>query len=85
MSNEKEKDKKGKDRFLSPSFRKGVVKDKKEEEDDGEFKINLIAAENDDDGEESKSKIKKIHITVGVLSAIQFQMIAELMQFLEVE
>ena len=55
MSNEKEKDKKSKDRFLSPSFRNGVVKDKKEEEDDGEFKINLIAAENDDDGEESKS------------------------------
>ena len=55
MSNEKEKDKKSKDRFLSPSFRKGVVKEKKEDEDDGEFKINLIAAENDDDGEESKS------------------------------
>ena len=61
MSNEKEKDKKGKDRFLSPSFRKGVVKDKKEEEDDGEFKINLIAAENDDDGEESKSPSPNKH------------------------
>ena len=58
MSNEKEKDKKSKDRFLSPSFRKGVVKDKKEEEDDGEFKINLIAAEDDDDESKSPSPNK---------------------------
>ena len=29
MNNEKEKDKKNKGRFLSPSFRKGVVKEKK--------------------------------------------------------
>ena len=49
-----EKDKKNKGRFLSPSFRKGAVKDKKEDEDDGEFKIDLISAENDD-GDESKS------------------------------
>ena len=61
MSNEKEKDKKNKDRFLSPSFRKGVVKEKKEEEDDGEFKINLIAAGNDDDGDESKSPSPNKH------------------------
>ena len=60
MSNEKEKDKKSKDRFLSPSFRKGVVKEKKEEEDDGEFKINLIAA-GDDDGDESKSPSPNKH------------------------
>ena len=51
---ESEKDKKNKGRFLSPSFRKGAVKDKKEEEDDGGFKINLMAAGNDDD-DESKS------------------------------
>ena len=49
---DKDKDKKNKVRYLSPSFRKGVVKDKKEEEDDGEFKINLISAENDEDDEE---------------------------------
>ena len=60
MSNEKEKDKKSKDRFLSPSFRKGVVKEKKEEEDDGEFKINLIAA-GDDNGDESKSPSPNKH------------------------
>ena len=38
---EKDKDKKNKGRFLSPSFRKGAVKEKKEEEDDGDFKIDL--------------------------------------------
>jgi len=40
----KDKEKSNKGRYLSPSFRKGVVKDKKEEkdEDDGDFKINLI-------------------------------------------
>ena len=53
---DKDKDKKNKARYLSPSFRKGVVKDKKdEEEDEGEFKINLISAQNDDEDEESKS------------------------------
>ena len=40
---DKEKDKKNKQRYLSPSFRKGAVKEKKEEEDDGDFKINLIS------------------------------------------
>ena len=63
MSNEKEKekDKKTKGRFLSPSFRKGAVKDKKEEEDNGEFKIDLISAENEDDGDESKSPSPSKH------------------------
>ena len=48
----KDKEKKNKTRFLSPSFRKGVVKEKKQEEDDGEFKINLINADIEDDNEE---------------------------------
>ena len=57
---EKDKDKKNKARFLSPSFRKGVVKEKKDkEEDDGEFKINLINAEDDNEEEEPKSPKKK--------------------------
>ena len=50
----KDKEKKSKARFLSPSFRKGVVKEKKEEEDDGEFKINLINADVEDDNEEAE-------------------------------
>ena len=49
----KDKEKKSKARFLSPSFRKGVVKEKKEE-DDGEFKINLINADVEDDNEEAE-------------------------------
>ena len=49
----KDKEKKNKTRFLSPSFRKGVVKEKKEE-DDGEFKINLINADVEDDNEEAE-------------------------------
>ena len=49
----KDKEKKNKTRFLSPSFRKGVVKEKKEE-DDGEFKINLINADIEDDNEEAE-------------------------------
>ena len=53
---DKEKDKKSKTRFLSPSFRKGVVKEKKEEEEEGEFKINLINAEMDDEEEKEESK-----------------------------
>ena len=62
---EKDKDKKNKGRYLSPSFRKGVVKEKKEDDDDGGFKINLISAEPDDDEPRSpspqkhKRKIKK--------------------------
>ena len=51
---DKEKDKKG--RYLSPSFRKGVVKDKKEDDDEGDFKINLIKADDDDDDEKDNSK-----------------------------
>ena len=58
---EKDKDKKNKGRFLSPSFRKGAVKEKKEEEDDGDFKIDLIAAENDEDDEEPKSPSPNKH------------------------
>ena len=52
---DKEKESKKKQRYLSPSFRKGgIVKDTKEEDsDDGDFKINLIEAE--DEEEESKS------------------------------
>ena len=60
MKKDKEKDKKHKDRYLSPSFRKGGVKEKKEE-DDGGFKINLIAAENDDDDEDTKSPSPNKH------------------------
>ena len=58
---EKDKDKKNKGRFLSPSFRKGAVKEKKVEEDDGEFKINLFSAENDEDDDESKSPSPNKH------------------------
>ena len=52
----KDKEKSGKGRYLSPSFRKGVVKEKKEEEDEGGFKINLIKA--DDDEEEDEKEVK---------------------------
>ena len=55
---EKDKDKKNKGRYLSPSFRKGVVKDKKEDDDDGGFKINLISAEPEDDEPKSPSPPK---------------------------
>ena len=54
----KDKEKSNKGRYLSPSFRKGVVKDKKEEkdEDDGDFKINLIKADDDEEDEKDDSK-----------------------------
>ena len=55
---EKDKEKKSKGRYLSPSFRKGVVKEKKEEDDDGGFKINLISAEPEDDEPKSPSPPK---------------------------
>ena len=55
---DKDKEKKNKARFLSPSFRKGVVKDKKENDDDGGFKINLISAEPEDDEPKSPSPPK---------------------------
>ena len=59
----KDKEKSGKTRYLSPSFRKGVVKEKKEEEeDDGDFKINLIKADDEEEDEKdskSPSKNKK--------------------------
>ena len=55
---DKDKEKKNKARFLSPSFRKGVVKDKKGNDDDGGFKINLISAEPEDDEPKSPSPPK---------------------------
>ena len=62
MKKDKDKDKesKKKQRYLSPSFRKGgIVKDTKEEDsDDGDFKINLIEAEEDEE-EKSPSPPKK--------------------------
>ena len=58
----KDKEKSTKGRYLSPSFRKGVVKEKKEEKDDnddGEFKINLMKVDDDeDDNDFSKSPSK---------------------------
>ena len=58
----KDKEKSTKGRYLSPSFRKGVVKGKKEEKDDnddGEFKINLMKVDDDeDDNDFSKSPSK---------------------------
>jgi serine/threonine protein phosphatase PrpC len=66
---EKDKDKKNRGRFLSPSFRKGAVKDKKEKEneDGDEFKINLMNAEEENEEPEEpkvtqkKSKGKEHH------------------------
>ena len=71
---DKNKEKKNKTRFLSPSFRKGAVKEKKEkdkdkekdeekDEEEGDFKINLINAEDENEEEEPKSpkKNKKKH------------------------
>ena len=61
----KDKEKSTKGRYLSPSFRKGVVKEKKEEKDDnddGEFKINLMKVDDDEDDNDfskSPSKSKK--------------------------
>ena len=52
----KDKEKSGKGRYLSPSFRKGVVKEKKEEEDEGGFKINLIKADDDEEEDEKETK-----------------------------
>ena len=60
MNKDKEKSSKG--RYLSPSFRKGVVKEKKEDDDDGDFKINLIKADDEEEDEKdskSPSKNKK--------------------------
>ena len=59
---DKEKESKKKQRYLSPSFRKGGVKEKEKEEedsDDGDFKINLIEADDDDDDTKSPSPPKK--------------------------
>ena len=52
----KDKEKSGKGRFLSPSFRKGMVKEKKEEEEEGDFKINLIKADDDEEEDEKETK-----------------------------
>ena len=60
---DKDKEKNAKGRYLSPSFRKGVVKEKKEEDnDDDGFKINLMKADDDEDEKDvskSPSKNKK--------------------------
>ena len=48
------KEKKNKTRFLSPSFKKGAVKDTKEEEDNG-FKIDLMWAGGEDEDSKSPS------------------------------
>ena len=48
---EKEKDRKSKGRLLSPSYKKGVVKEKKEIQD--EFKLNLVPSIEDNEKLES--------------------------------
>ena len=66
----KDKEKSNKGRYLSPSFRKGVVKDKKEEkneDDDGDFKINLMKVDDEEEDEKdskSPSKHKKKSLRV---------------------
>ena len=58
----KGKEKSDKKRYLSPSFKKGVVKEKKEDEDEGDFKINLLKADDEEEDEKdskSPSKNKK--------------------------
>ena len=58
----KGKEKSEKKRYLSPSFKKGVVKEKKEDEDEGDFKINLMKADDEEEDEKdskSPSKNKK--------------------------
>ena len=55
---DKDKEKKNKSRYLSPSFRKGAIKDKKEEEEDnGEFKINLFNAEEENEEAEDQKDL----------------------------
>ena len=58
---DKDKDKNSTARFLSPNFRKGVIKEKKDKEKDekeSDFKINLINVENENEGGVKKSKEK---------------------------
>ena len=56
----KEKESKKKGRCLSPSFRKGnSIKDTLDEESDGDFKINLIEADEDDEESKSPSPSKR--------------------------
>lgn len=52
-----DKEKKSKTRFLSASFSRGSVKKdiKKDEEDDREFHLNLMAAGDFEDDDDSKS------------------------------
>ena len=52
------KEKKNKTRFLSPSFKKGAVKDTKEEEEDNGFKIDLMWAGGEDEDSKSPSPQK---------------------------
>ena len=52
----KGKEKSEKKRYLSPSFKKGVVKEKKEDEDEGDFKINLMKADDEEEDEKDDSK-----------------------------
>lgn len=54
---DKEKEKKSKSRLISPSFRRGSLRDekKKEENEEGEFHLNLISAGDYEDDDESKS------------------------------
>ena len=59
---DKDKEKSSKGRYLSPSFRKGVVKDKKDDEEESDFKINFIKADDEEEDEKdskSPSKNKK--------------------------
>ena len=59
---DKDKEKSSKGRYLSPSFRKGVVNDKKDDEEESDFKINLIKADDEEEDEKdskSPSKNKK--------------------------
>ncbi len=62
MKTDKKKEGKKKTRYLSPSFRKGSgVKEKieKDDSDDGDFKINLIEVNDDEDEPKSPSPPKK--------------------------
>ena len=58
---DKDKDKNSTAHFLSPNFRKGVVKEKKDKEKDekeSDFKLNLINVENENEEGIKKSKEK---------------------------
>ena len=60
QGDDKGKEKKDtKQRYLSPSFRKGQVKEEKDEKGDQDFKINLMIAEDDDESLSPPPKEKK--------------------------